>query len=63
MDDFVVWYGRNHLLLNVSKTREIVIHFCRNQTTTVHCGGESHSGYGLQKPGRVSRRETELDQN
>ena len=34
VDDFVEWSGRNHLLLNVTKTKEMVIDFRRNRTAT-----------------------------
>ena len=34
VSDFVEWSGRNHLLLNVAKTREMVIDFRRNRTAT-----------------------------
>ncbi|MPV02341.1 DUF1891 domain-containing protein [Escherichia coli] len=32
VEDFVVWAGRNHLLLNVAKTREMVVDFGRKTT-------------------------------
>jgi len=31
--DFVEWTGRNNLLLNVAKTREMVIDFRRKRTS------------------------------
>jgi len=31
-DDFVEWVGSNHLLLNVAKTREVVVDFRRKTT-------------------------------
>ena len=34
MSDFVEWPGRNHLLLNVVKTREMVIDLRRKRTAT-----------------------------
>lgn len=34
VDDFVHWSGRYHLLLNVAKTREMVIDFRRKRTAT-----------------------------
>ena len=34
MDDYVEWTGRNHLLLNVAKTREMVMDFRRKRTTS-----------------------------
>jgi len=32
VDDFVEWNGRNHLLLNVATTREMVEDFRRRRT-------------------------------
>ena len=32
VEDFVEWAGRNHLLLNVAKTREMVVDFRRKTT-------------------------------
>lgn len=34
--DFVERSGRNHLLLNMAKTREMVIYFRRKRTATQH---------------------------
>jgi len=32
VDDFVKWAGRNHLVLNVAKTREMVVDYIRKTT-------------------------------
>lgn len=34
VDDFVEWAGRNHLLINLAKTREMVIDFRRTRTVS-----------------------------
>lgn len=32
--NFVEWFGRNHLLLNVSKTKEMVVDLLREKSVT-----------------------------
>lgn len=34
VDDFVAWPGRNHLLVNVNKTEEMVVSYRRKRTAT-----------------------------
>lgn len=62
VDDFVHWSGRYHLLLNVAKTREMVIDFRRKRTATQPlCILGEDVGVkvvGLQVPGRPHRQQT-----
>lgn len=31
VEDFVLWCGKNHLQPNISKTKELVVHFCQGK--------------------------------
>ena len=49
MRDFVEWSGSNHLLLNVVKTREMVVDFWRTRTATqsLNILGEDYKYLGV----------------
>lgn len=58
--DFVEWSWRNHLFLNMDKTRDMVMDFRKERTATQLLsilGG----GGGLQVPGRAHGQQTEVE--
>jgi len=58
------WAGRNHLLLNVAKTGEIVVEEEEeddDSITAKSSGRGSGPGGGVQVPGCLHRQRTELE--
>ena len=65
VDNFVEWTGQNHLWLNISKTREMVIDFKEEEEdsspTTVHSGKGCGGSGGLQVPWCYHQPQTGLE--
>ena len=64
VDSFVRWCEPNHLHLNTTKTKELVVDFRRRKSalTPISINGETGSGPGLQIPWSTPRQQTELAQ-
>lgn len=61
MDDLVQWSGKSHMLLNMNKTRALVIDFRRKRTTTCLLSVLGHDFDIVQVPGHPHSQQVELE--